>query len=476
MKWRVFLFVTLFLIISPFMNKEVHAQSNKELKELVTNIAVEENVPPEILKAIAYIETGFQQFDANGHPIISADGGIGIMQVTPDNIDIEVNRERLKTDTEYNVRIAAQVLKEKKNLSYLPVINEGSSKVLEDWYFAVMAYNGLSQRNDPNLYPKTAYAERVYDRISGSALIEYSEPYFLFPRFDLRYEDNSELIYFPEEPRSYGTNNQTVSRQMYEIGDTVYIDGKDGGANFREGSLSEEGVKVQPNTEWTIQGAPVEDNNIANHYVFYQVSNGEKEGYIASAYLAPAPIEYKVFSDMEDTYAKEINYLVRLGIINGYPDGTFRPKDTILRTQAVTMILREMGIDKDAITAPDPGFEDFGPEFDSYKYVSKAVDMGFISGKDNGRIFDPSGELQRAQMAKIMVEAYDLEGTTDQQFLDVKKPTMNDNGHWAYEYINTLAANEITTGYPNGYFAPQATIKREHFALFLYRYLTEIEA
>ncbi len=78
-------------------------------------------------------------------------------------------------------------------------------------------------------------------------------------------------------------------------------------------------------------------------------------------------------------------------------------------------------------------------------------------------------------MAKIMVEAYNLTGETNQQFADVTQPDSNQSGHWAYDYINTLAANQITTGYPNGYFAPQQDISRQHFALFMYRYLTEVE-
>ncbi|MEQ6391127.1 S-layer homology domain-containing protein [Bacillaceae bacterium S4-13-58] len=62
-------------------------------------------------------------------------------------------------------------------------------------------------------------------------------------------------------------------------------------------------------------------------------------------------------------------------------------------------------------------------------------------------------------------------GESDKTFTDVAAPTDDSDGHWAYDYISTLAANKITTGYTDGTFLPQADISRQHFALFIYRYL-----
>ena len=49
--------------------------------------------------------------------------------------------------------------------------------------------------------------------------------------------------------------------------------------------------------------------------------------------------EIEVFSDTEDHWASEyINMAYLLGIINGYPDGTYRPSNIINRAEAMTIV------------------------------------------------------------------------------------------------------------------------------------------
>lgn len=165
-------------------------------------------------------------------------------------------------------------------------------------------------------------------------------------------------------------------------------------------------------------------------------------------------------------YEDEIYQLVELGIINGYPDGTFRPKEPITRLQAITILIREMNLDTS--NRPDPFFLDISPGEYGYEEIATAFDEGMISGKKG--YFDPNGKLTRAQFAKIMVKTYDLtlkEGY-DRRFIDVPKT------HWAYDYVKILASNGITLGYADGTFMPEDQITREHFVLFLSRYINEV--
>ncbi|TMN21776.1 S8 family serine peptidase [Lentibacillus cibarius] len=171
------------------------------------------------------------------------------------------------------------------------------------------------------------------------------------------------------------------------------------------------------------------------------------------------------FPDVE-RYTKEINYLTQKGIINGYPDGTFQPGQNVTRLQAVQMILSEMGIAVDQANVTDPGFTDVTPDTYGYNAIAKAAELGFINGKKDGS-FDPSGNLTRGQMAAILVSAYDLAGTYGESFSDVP------DDHWAHDKVDILAANGMTTGYPDQTFRPAQPISREHFSLFLYNYLTE---
>ena len=89
-----------------------------------------------------------------------------------------------------------------------------------------------------------------------------------------------------------------------------------------------------------------------------------------------------------------------------------------------------------------------------------------MGGTGDGK-FQPGAPLTRGQMSKILVVAYDLTGTTDKKFKDVSSK------HWAYEFVHTLAANGITTGYEDNTFKPSVEVSRMHFSLFLYRTITK---
>lgn len=172
------------------------------------------------------------------------------------------------------------------------------------------------------------------------------------------------------------------------------------------------------------------------------------------------------FKDVK-LYQNEISYLADKGVIKGYEGGYFRPEAPIKRIQAVQMILREKGITN--FTAPDPGFTDMEPGSYGYAEVSKAVQLGIIGGKTDTKTgkkyFDPMGTLTRGQMAKILVLAYDIKGTYNGSFADIKPSSE------VYGYVHALAANNITTGYGDNTFRPNATMSRQHFSLFLARHL-----
>ena len=118
-----------------------------EIRAKLSAAAVARTIPPKILYGIAYQESRWQQFDVNGYPLISEDGGIGIMQVT--TIPAGVDVDRLKTDIDYNISVGADILVAKWGYapSVFPVIGEGDPRCYEDWFFAVWAYNGWTAGN-----------------------------------------------------------------------------------------------------------------------------------------------------------------------------------------------------------------------------------------------------------------------------------------------------------------------------------------
>ncbi|GLC87854.1 S-layer homology domain-containing protein [Lysinibacillus piscis] len=169
-----------------------------------------------------------------------------------------------------------------------------------------------------------------------------------------------------------------------------------------------------------------------------------------------------LFKDIPTNYMyyKEIEYLTNNKIITGQADGTFRPDDKLTRAHAAVIISRALGLD--VTNVKNPSLKDVPANHTYYKQIAAVVEAGIMSGKGD-QTFDPNGTLTRAQMAKIVALAYQLKGTSTMNFKDVPKD------HWAYSFVQQLAANNITTGYKGNIYKPNEAISRAHFGLFLYR-------
>lgn len=176
------------------------------------------------------------------------------------------------------------------------------------------------------------------------------------------------------------------------------------------------------------------------------------------------------FKDV-NTYEEEIEFLVSMGIIKGFDNNTFKPNDSITRLQAIQMILREQGF-TDYSNIQNPGFIDLKPGSYGYEEVAKAVELGVINGKINSqgqKYFDPFGPLTRGQMAKILTLAYDIPNNYPAGYTDV----INHYDNEVYQYVSALTGYGITTGYCDGTFRPNLQLSRQHFALFMARYLDD---
>lgn len=262
----------------------------EEKMRLLRETAIKHNIPPEILKAIASVESGMKQFK-NGKPLITCDGGIGMMQIT--NAAIPVEEERLKYDTAYNIEIGAQILKSKwalQSSGRIPTINDGNPNILENWYFAVMAYNGLSAINDPNKIKegdRPAYQETVYKTIAGSSQVQTAA----FPGIETAYTSNGVLT-FPNKQLNWETA-ATESTQMFTAGDEVQV------MNTLDPKVYPyANVRVEPSTGakmiakpayytklQIIEGPYIDSANFSNQFVMYKVKGPDFEGYIASSNL-----------------------------------------------------------------------------------------------------------------------------------------------------------------------------------------------
>ncbi|WP_408007895.1 S8 family serine peptidase [Pseudalkalibacillus sp. A8] len=169
----------------------------------------------------------------------------------------------------------------------------------------------------------------------------------------------------------------------------------------------------------------------------------------------------KDFKDVKDNHwAKDaIQTLNVMGVINGYTDGNFGVNDEVSRVHAAQMIVRELGLSTD--DRPDPGFKDVKSGDYGYAEIAAIADEGIMIGF-NGK-FNPNAKVTRAEMTKILVEAYDLKGSAEHKFTDIPVD------HWSVDYINTMVANGYVAGYADNTFKPNNKLTRAEFATLLIR-------
>ena len=140
------------------------------------------------------------------------------------------------------------------------------------------------------------------------------------------------------------------------------------------------------------------------------------------------------FSDVPSDawYAEAVNTLAALGMIDGYPDGTFRPDATITRAEFCVIALA-FAYEPASF---DCSFYDVSVNDWFYDYVAQATSYGWISG-GNGA-FRPNDAITRAEVSVIVNNM--LGRTADEDYVDRHEDeliTFPDvpRSYWAYYSI-----------------------------------------
>lgn len=104
------------------------------------------------------------------------------------------------------------------------------------------------------------------------------------------------------------------------------------------------------------------------------------------------------YSDVSDTawYAAAVSTLSKMGVISGYPDGTFRPNAPITRAEFAAMIAR---FDETA-KAGDTPFTDISGHW-AENAIGKAYGNGWVEGSSK-TAFCPESNLTRAETATLL--------------------------------------------------------------------------
>lgn len=136
------------------------------------------------------------------------------------------------------------------------------------------------------------------------------------------------------------------------------------------------------------------------------------------------------FSDVDEgnKYYEAIEFLVTEGIINGYPDGTFKPDQPVNRVEALKFILE--AIDAEILSGDLPFYDVSASEWYS-EYLYTGYSRGVVDGHPDGS-FKPSNSVNKAEFFKILFNGMNVDINPEVNEAPYKDVNVSD---WFAPYI-----------------------------------------
>lgn len=175
-----------------------------------------------------------------------------------------------------------------------------------------------------------------------------------------------------------------------------------------------------------------------------------------TTYFKDISLDYKYF--------KELDYFKKRDIINWFSDGTFRPKETLNRAEALKIITLayKLKVSKNI----NSNFWDVKSNTWQNIYINTALENNVIDNKNSN--FYPQSNLTRVEAMKLLskisntnIEPYN---TKDIEIKDVN------SSDWKYKYMNYAFKNNFFN-LVNWEIYPNNDISREEFIYILYKFL-----
>ncbi|MEK5490056.1 S-layer homology domain-containing protein [Paenibacillus sp. FSL R7-0297] len=154
---------------------------------------------------------------------------------------------------------------------------------------------------------------------------------------------------------------------------------------------------------------------------------------------------------------------VKLQIISGYADGSFRPDAPVTRAEFTAMIARSFGLGTQPAAAT---FRDATSHW-AAGYIGALADKGIVTGYADGS-FKPGATITRAEMVTIIGRVLDLgalQTGTPVSFTDVSR------SYWAADAIRQAAAANLVNGISTTAFAPRSVATRAEAVTLVIRAL-----
>lgn len=179
-----------------------------------------------------------------------------------------------------------------------------------------------------------------------------------------------------------------------------------------------------------IQGYPdgnFKPDNCVNRAEFLTMVLVADGNGIPREHLYPVP-----FTDYDETqwYAPAVATAYRIGLIQGYPDGTFRPGNCVNRVEAIKMALIAFTIPPYR-TVSDLGWLDINSNEWYYEYFLAAADRNLLGLEHTNRTgsfasyYYPAQGMTRAEVAEMIFRMRTMRDNDLQRFNSLYEPGVN---------------------------------------------------
>jgi hypothetical protein len=134
--------------------------------------------------------------------------------------------------------------------------------------------------------------------------------------------------------------------------------------------------------------------------IIYRIDTDSKE---------PPALSLISYSDVErDRWSYDaIMYLTNLNVLTGYPDGTFRPAQTMTRAEFAAVVARYANLSSNT-TIP---YYDVNPEHWARKQIAQVTSRGFFTDDENG-YFGVDFPLQRGYAERVINRLLERDDST----------------------------------------------------------------
>ena len=111
------------------------------------------------------------------------------------------------------------------------------------------------------------------------------------------------------------------------------------------------------------------------------------------------------YTDMDENHwaYQSIKFLTEVGVVVGYPDGSYKPDIPVTRAEFASMAIKALGQEGSNV-AQEIHFDDITPDFWAYDIIQKAVYFDLIPDAKN-ESYRPFDSVTRAEAINIAVNA-----------------------------------------------------------------------